>query len=269
MRTGDLAMKSVRISSIDGTDLEAAIHPAMKAPRLGSIIQAHGIAMDMNEGGIFAPLAERLSTIGFDVLRFSYRGHGKSGGAQRAVTISGEMLDLQAALEFAASSLAQPLAIVAASFAAVSTCLSLPLIGNGLRGIALWGPVLDLKRTFTESVLPWGKRNFNDGGIKQLKSRGFLLLDGSFEIGRVLYEEMKWYSPYRYFVESSIPSIIVHGNKDRYVPYDVSVAACKQHKDCKFFTIEGSDHGFDNPERAHKAIDVTADWLRKLFNGQK
>ena len=29
---------------------------------------------------------------GFDVVRFSFRGHGKSGGTQKEVTIAGEML---------------------------------------------------------------------------------------------------------------------------------------------------------------------------------
>jgi alpha-beta hydrolase superfamily lysophospholipase len=35
----------------------------------------------MDEGGMFVRLADRLAETGFSVLRFSFRGHGKSGGA--------------------------------------------------------------------------------------------------------------------------------------------------------------------------------------------
>jgi alpha/beta superfamily hydrolase len=52
----------------------------------------------MDEGGMFVRLADRLAAKGFDLLRFSFRGHGHSGGTQIGLTIAGEMLDLQAAL---------------------------------------------------------------------------------------------------------------------------------------------------------------------------
>jgi predicted alpha/beta hydrolase len=73
---------------------------------------------------MFVRLAERLAAEAFTVVRFSVRGHGKSGGSQRGVTIAGEMLDLDAAISNAAG----PLAIIAASFGAVVTTLSLPCV---------------------------------------------------------------------------------------------------------------------------------------------
>lgn len=257
-------MQSTKISSIDGIDLDVVTHSSLHTHPIGGIVQAHGITADMDEGGMFVRLADRLAETGFDVLRFTYRGHGRSGGTQRGVTIAGEMLDLQAALDFAPSKLAKPLAIVAASFGAVSTCLLLPYIKE-LHGLVLWNPVLDLKRTFVEPELPWGRCNFNEASIKHLNLHGYLLLDNSFEIGHVLYEEMKHYNPYRCFVESSIPSLIIHGNRDTYVPYDVSSAACHEQKNCRLYTIEGSDHGFDSREKEDKAITITIDWLCKLF----
>jgi len=258
-------MQSIKIYSIDGIELDATLHLSLCAHRLGGIIQAHGITADMDEGGMFVRLANRLAETGFDVLRFTYRGHGRSGGTQRGVTIAGEMLDLQAVLDIAYRRLTKPLGIVAASFGAVSTCLLLPYIRE-LRGLVLWNPVLDLKRTFIESSLPWGRSNFNEENIKHLKSDGYLLLDNSFEIGQVLYEEMKHYNPYRYFVQSSIPSIIIHGDKDTYVPYDVSAIACKERNNCEMHTIEGSDHGFDGREKEDTAITITTSWLEKRFN---
>ena len=258
------SMKPARISSIDKIDLQAAVHISKKSHSIGGIVQAHGIATDMDGGGILVRLAERLTESGFDVLRFTYRGHGKSGGTQRGVTIAGEMLDLQAALKYAADKLAKPLGMIAVSFGAVSTCLLLPYIQES-RGLVLWNPVLDLRRTFIESSLPWGRRNFSEESIRHLNSHGYLLLDDSFEIGCVLYEEMKQYDPYHCFIKSSIPSIIIHGSRDSYVPYDVSRAACEEQKNCTLCTIKDSDHCFDSREREDEAIAITADWLEKLF----
>ncbi len=247
--------------SIDGIELETAIHPTQQQTSIGTIIQVHGISVDMDEGGMFVRLADGLADVGFDVLRFSFRSHGRSGGTQCGMTIAGEMLDLQAVIKYVSQRFTKPLSIVAASFGAVSTCLSLPFIEGQLKALVLWNPVLDLRRTFIRPELPWAKQNFNPESVRQLRSRGYLLLDQEFQIGRVLYEEMKSFDPFGYFIECSVPSMIVHGDKDSYVPYDISKVASQEHHNCKLFTIENSDHGFDGRENEDKAIDITIDWL--------
>src|SRR5438067_5563309 len=114
-------MQQVELTSIDGTRLDAAWHPARAQGQRGVVVQAHGITADMTEGGIFVRLADRLAEADFHVLRFSFRGHGSSGGTQRGMTIAGEMLDLQAGIDYMADRFPGPLFIVAASFGAVST----------------------------------------------------------------------------------------------------------------------------------------------------
>jgi len=260
-------MRAAVIESIDGIHLDAIIHPTKTRISLGTVIQAHGITADMDEGGMFVRLAENLARSGFNVIRFSFRGHGKSGGTQRGVTIAGEMLDLESVFEYAMANLESPFSIVAASFGAVSACLLLNYMSEKLKALVLWNPVLDLHKTFVHPTLPWGRRNFGRESIQQLKSQGYLLLDGVFEIGRVLYEEMKLYNPYEYFINSTTPSIIIHGDMDSYVPYDVSRVASQRHPRCKLFTIEGSDHGFDSREKEDKAIEITTEWLTKICSG--
>ncbi len=148
------------IRAADGVVLDAVLHlPAGDRPR-GAVVQVHGINADMDEGGMFARLADELAGEGFVVLRFSFRGHGRSDGAQQGATIAGEILDLQAALDAAGKGFEAPVSVVAASFGAVSTCLSLPHLGGTLRSVVLWNPVLDLHRTFVEPTLPWAVENF-------------------------------------------------------------------------------------------------------------
>lgn len=254
-------MQQVELVSIDGVPLEAVLHSAREQGQRGVVIQAHGINADMDEGGMFVRLADRLTEGELSVLRFSFRGQGGSGGTQRDVTIAGEMLDLQAAVEYISERFVGPVSVGAASFGAVSASLSLPWLGDRLDRLVLWNPVLDLQRTFVTPELPWGRENFSAEQQKLLSSQGFLVMDSEFEVGRVLFEEFGHYRPLDYFVASSAPALVVHGDQDSYVSYGIARAAASARGNCAFHTVTGSDHSFDSRAREDEAIEVTADWL--------
>ncbi|MEY9846129.1 alpha-beta hydrolase superfamily lysophospholipase [Streptacidiphilus sp. BW17] len=255
-------MDKIQLASVDGLALDAAVHrvPMGRRP-VGTVIQAHGINTDKDEGGMFIRLAEALAESGFTVIRFSFRGHGASDGAQRGITIAGEMLDLEAAVDFAVREHPGPLFMVAASFGAVATSLSLPWLGEHLSGVVLWNPVLDLRRTFLEPELPWGIENFSESAQDRLHDEGSLMLDGEFELGRVLFAEMRCHQPGESFTADSTPAIIIHGDRDSYVSYDIAREAAQKHPRCGFHSIHGSDHGFDSREREDEAITVSVGWL--------
>jgi alpha-beta hydrolase superfamily lysophospholipase len=254
-------MQQVELTSIDGMRLEAALHPGRGQGRRGVVIQAHGINANMTEGGMFVRLADWLADADFNVLRFSFRGHGGSGGTQRGMTIAGEMLDLQAAVEYVADRFRGSLSIVASSFGAVSTSLSLPWLGNRLDRLVLWNPVLDLQRTFVTPELPWGKENYSPDQQKLLSTQGFLVVDDEFEVGRVLFEEFHCYEPLKCLVASPVPALVVHGDRDSAVSYEIAREAAAARPDTDFYTVRGSDHGFDTREGEDEAVMVTAEWL--------
>ncbi|MGH3670264.1 MAG: alpha/beta hydrolase family protein [Pseudonocardiaceae bacterium] len=250
----------VWIQAADGVRLDAVWHSPTADRTMGVVVLAHGISTEMDEGGMFRRLAEALAGQGFGVLQFSFRGHGRSGGTQRGATIAGEMLDLQAAVEHVAERFDDPVSIVAASFGAVSTCMSLPYLDENLRALVLWNPVLDLRRTFIDPSLPWGLENFSLAQQALLSSQGFLLIDGTFALGRVAFEEMQHYHPLEQFIRSRVPAMVVHGDRDAAVSYDIACRATEV-RGCDFHTVEGSDHGFDSREREEEAIAVTVSWL--------
>jgi uncharacterized protein len=258
--TNDGDVEKLSFASLDGVILDAAYHRSHVLPARGAIVQAHGITADMDEGGMFVWLADRFAAAGFDVLRFSFRGHGRSGGTQASMTIAGEMLDLQAALAVLTHRSSAPVSIVAASLGAASACLLLPYLVEQLRALVLWNPTLDLRRTFVEPELPWGKRNFNPNAVARLRSDGFFLLDGEYRIGRALHAELTAFDPLERFIASPLRSVIVHGDRDTYVPYDVSARAAERHQRCDLITIEGADHGFD-PDKEDEAIARTVAWI--------
>ncbi|WP_394617398.1 alpha/beta hydrolase [Lentzea sp. JNUCC 0626] len=253
-------MQRVHLASLDGVHLEAALHRAPANSR-GTVVLAHGITVDMDEGGMFVRLADQLAHNGFDALRFSFRGHGNSGGMQAGTTIAGEVLDLQAAVEHARRELPGPLSIIAASFGAVSTSLSLPWLQHEVERVVFWNPVLDLHRTFVEPELPWGEKNFNREQQEHLSAHGFLLIDGEFRLGRIMFDEFSRYQPAQEFVRDTRPALVVHGDLDSYVSYSIARDAAAARANCDFRTVVGSDHGFDSREREDEAITVTVDWL--------
>lgn len=255
-------MKRAELVAADGVRLAATVHPAETSAGRGVVLLAHGITVDMDEGGgMFVRLADRLAATGFTVVRFSFRGHGASGGTGRGVTIAGQCLDLQAAVEFARAQAAGPMSIVAASFGAVSTALSLPWLAEELHRLVLWNPVLDLLKTFLEPELPWGIENFGATQQKYLHANGFLRVDGEFELGRVLFTEFAHYRPVQAVIADRTPALIVHGDHDTAVSYTIAADLARARPDTHLHTVIGSDHGFDSRDREDKAIQVTLDWL--------
>lgn len=258
--------RSLSITTGDGIALEAALHETEHSPKKALVVQVHGITVDMDEGGMFVRLAEKLTDAGFDVLRFSFRGHGRSTGQERGMTIAGEMLDLAAALKFAMGRLASSISIVAASFGAVATCLSLHQYRAQIDALVLWNPVLDLQRTFIHPETPWGQDNFSQEAVAKLRTEGILLIDDEFELGWVAYDEIMLHDPLKAFLRSQVPSLIIHGDADTYIPYSVSSYAAKNHAACEMLTIEGSDHGFDTRAREDQAIEETVRWLNAFYS---
>jgi N-acetylglucosaminyl-diphospho-decaprenol L-rhamnosyltransferase len=112
-------MCALDLAAADGVRLDAVLHHAAGVP-LGVVVSAHGIAADKDEGGMFVRLAAGLVERGFTVLRFSFRGHGSSGGGQRGVTIAGELLDLQAAICWCTALATEPQSVRSSAALAVA-----------------------------------------------------------------------------------------------------------------------------------------------------
>lgn len=255
-------MEQVKFNSIDGIELDGTIElVAVDAPW---ILLVHGITATKDEGGMYTRLSDGLARAGFNSLRFSFRGHGQSGGSARGVTIAGEQLDFEAALNFMLQknrSSVRPV-VLASSFGAVALCLSLPYLESRLSGYVLWNPVLDLKRTFVLPELPWQVANFGVRAENQIREVGYVTVDGSFQIGRVMFNEFSLYDPLESFENSGGHCLIVHGDKDDSVSYSIAEAAANVKK-CEFVTISGSDHGFDGEDFEAKAIGASIEWIKR------
>lgn len=78
---------SLAVVAADGVRLEQALHGSKSDSSLGVVVQVHGINADMDEGGMYVRLADRLAEAGFGGHRGQElvdrdQGIGESGGEQ-------------------------------------------------------------------------------------------------------------------------------------------------------------------------------------------
>jgi len=250
---------TTEIRSLDDLRLDA-VRVTPSGPSTGIALLVHGITADRDEGGMYRRLAESLADGGLESVRFSFRGHGSSGGTQRGVTIAGEIMDVVAALKYC-SATNEPVSIVASSFGAVSVLSLLRRFRPAVSRLVLWNPVLDLRNTFLEPDLPWGIANFGRQRLDSLPYDGGLRVDGGFELSATFFDEMSLYDPASCFASVDLPSLVIHGSRDEYVSFEIAKKVCSANQACTFLEVPNADHGFDQPDEERIAIEATVRFL--------
>lgn len=251
--------RKTSIKSTDGLVLDARLVKTRRS--IVSVLLVHGFGVDLHEEGTFDTLAKRLIQNEASVARFSFRGHGKSAGTQEGMTISGERLDLTAAYHWMTRCLPPPYAILAASFGAVSTLLQLRALQEQPARLVLWNPVLDVGSVFVTPTTAWGKKNFGPTALARATSQGFSLVDDSIRVGQVFLEETALY-PGNLGASnlSSVPTLVLHGTEDSYVPIASSRRIASM-PTVRFVEIPDSDHGFPDPASEEAAVAEAVRWL--------
>jgi uncharacterized protein len=241
------------IPSIDGITLDARL--CRVDGGVGSVLLAHGFAVDLHEMGAFDALSAALVADGLNVFRFTFRGHPGSGGTQEGVTISGERLDVQAAYRWMSEHLSGPYVVVAASFGAVSTTLQLASFQPPPVGFVLWNPALVLPKVLGEDTLETARR------------RGYAELREDLRLGVVLLEERALF-PRNLALDylGAMPTAICHGTEDSLVPIAWARTAAEV-PNVELIEIVGSEHGFHEPEYEREVVAKTVDWIRRLIRG--
>ena len=256
--------KPIRINSIDTILLEAAVVFGNSGLDRGTIILVHGITATMDEGGMYQRLSTSLSNVGFTVVRFSFRGHGKSGGTQEGMTIAGEILDLLSIWNYVKEHSSAPCSIIASSFGAVSTLELIPLLNPTPISIVLWNPVLDLDNTFLNPTLPWGVENFGNVRLTEIKKKGFILIDNQYRLGQALWNEFSLYKPLDKLLALTMPNLIIHGRFDTSVSYEIAASASRMHPLSSLYSVD-ADHGFSPSSIEDIVIEKTVGWLTSIY----
>jgi len=205
------------------------------------IIFCHGIAYDKNEyNNFFAKVAEFFCENNFAVFRFDFRSHGESEGKQEEMTPTGEARDIDAAIRFVKEKGFRKIGVLAQSFGGSPSVLSVERNQNSVSALALWASMIDYSPKFSNPKL---KHYIGPEDLKKLDERGYFEFGSrKFKMGKACIEEMKTMKPWQHLGKIKIPILLVHGDKDPYVPYEDSIKYAKMFGK-EFKIIKGGEHG--------------------------
>ena len=224
-------------------------------------ILSHGITSYKDENGIYTRFVDEFLSPAFDSIRFDFRGHGDSRTPTRDVTVAGEILDFMAVVKWSREQKYKQLVHVAASFGCSITLLSAARFDlRDFARIVFWNPVIDYDHTFIQATVPWGKTFFNQERTDDLAHReGTPIPLTHFTLGPCMTIELLQMRPQETVWPTEVPLLIVHGDRDKFVPHQDVVDYCARNTGVTFKSIAGADHGFGS--QIAEVYATTRNWL--------
>jgi pimeloyl-ACP methyl ester carboxylesterase len=235
---------------------------------IGNVILCHGITVDLHEGGFFDTFAHHFLDNGIAVVRFDYRGHGRSDGTSLDVTLHGETTDVEAVFRLLQSVSSHPeqYALVAASFSCASAIRH--SLKNPPVGLVLLNPILSYRRTFIEAEGPWGKEINETLDSPSLPARARARIPGTdFFLSDELWKEMEKDDTATLAAKLNCPILAFHGDRDTKVPLEPILEFARANPNrIELQVLKGQGHGFKGA-RSH-VMSTTVEWIKEKICGK-
>lgn len=208
----------------------------------------HGFASDQF-GEKVLYLRDRFAAIGCAFLAFDHRGHGRSSGTMKELTISGNLEDLEVVLHEHGSA-----------------CPRRILVGSSMGGqTAAWYAARHPHEIDANVLIAPGFRfierrmeELGPKGMEQIRKNGQITYKNQWidaTVGPALFDDAGQYTVDRLLQHYRTPSLILHGTEDESVPFEDSVVFTKLTKarPLELLLIAGGDHRL-------------TDWKETLFS---
>jgi pimeloyl-ACP methyl ester carboxylesterase len=206
----------------------------------------HGITSQKNEyDDLFRLLAETLTSHGISTLRIDFRGHGESRVPSTQFTVVSQILDARAGLQWMLDKThLETSHLLGCSFGAPPALYLGAMKPKTVSGMTLLWPVLDYQRTFLRPCTQWPGSVFTPENIAGAYRDGVLNLAPDFAIDFKLLIEMTILRPYQLLRQDHPPALIVHGQEDSIVPFQITAECTANTQDVTLLAIPGMGHGF-------------------------
>jgi esterase/lipase len=216
----------------------------------------------------FKHIASDFCKVGYATLRFAFRGFDSETGDKstkefKNLTISGEISDLKAAIDFMYSKGYRKIGLASESLGGTIIIL---LNDTRVKALAFWSANIHVKATF--------ENLYGDKMIKEIEEKGRAIYTShttgnKFEIGKKFWDEVKKIEDIseRKIKAIKCPILIIHGANDRYFGVKVAKDLYKiANKPKKLLIIEGANHTFVELECRQQLIDAILDWFKRYLD---
>lgn len=250
-------MEAQVLFHVKGEALFGVLHLPERNPA-PAVALCHGFTGHKAEAHrLFVHAARAFAQAGVVALRFDFRGSGDSAGEFRDMTISREIEDASAALDFLQERAEVDPGRLGVLGLSMGGCVAACLAGQDprVRALALWAPAAHPER-IAEHIAP----GFGPGPVMDM--------DG-WDLGRAFLEDAAALRPLEAAGRYVGPSIVVHGSEDAAVPpSDASDYRVALGGTCQLHFISGADHVFSSLPWKAQAIQLTRDFFaRALMDG--
>jgi uncharacterized protein len=264
--------QELNVTALDGLRLAATLVDPGAADR--AVVLVHGGGVTREEGGFFTRLADGLAEARVASLRFDLRGHGRSEGRLEDLTLAAVLNDIRVALgEAKRMTSASAVSLLGASFGGGICAYYAAKRPAEVQRLVLFNPQLDYKRRTIDDTPFWVDDRLRPDAAAQLQERGYLERSATMRHGRAIFNEVFWLDVPGALAEIAAPTLLVHGTKDTFVPFESTLAALPRFRaEHRLLPLDGAQHGFavhDDPQYLDPqsqrwqadVITATANWV--------
>ena len=216
------------------------------------IILCHGFSSS-KDSSTYVRLQEELNQKNISTFRFDFFGHGESAGDFAELTISKAVNNLLGAINYS------KIGLISSSFGGMVSLVTATQTQD-LFVLGLKCPVSD----YLGKLIAQHTKN----KIKEWEEKGFLFYHnkklGKLKLNYSFFEDSKNYDNYyEQYKNITIPTLIVHGDKDVTVPIEQSHKAKEAILNCELEVIPGADHYFREKDYFERVINHLTEFIIK------
>ncbi len=220
------------------------------------LIMCHGFSSS-KESRTYVNLEKILNKENIATFRFDFYGHGESDGKFEDITISEAVDDILNAIALMKKKGFQKIGLEGTSFGGIAAILAASKSKN-LFVLALKSPLSDVKDKMAEDVM--------DNDMKKWKKTGFSMYKsskhGSLRLNYSYIEDGFKQDAYKAAKKITVPTLIVHGDKDDCVPFSQSEKLAKSISNSKLVVISGAGHDYKKKKDYERSLKEIVDFIK-------
>lgn len=225
-------------------------HHRPKKPTDSVAVFLHGFGSDQ-KGEKATSLGARLTKEGFSFVTFDFRGHGKSEGSMKDLTVSGLLEDCTEVIA-PLSKQYKLVALIGSSMGACAAAWYAATNADQIAACAFIAPAFNFVNLLVDQIGQNRLREWKKNGLIKFTNQY-----GTTELGYDLVEDWRQYPLSQLAARFSTPALIIHGMRDDAISYlhTLGFAGRATSSEIDVILVKDGDHRLT----AHK--EKLGDWI--------